>query len=116
MSRGFIDVELSIPNRDSDNIGERWNRFARRGQTCFKGYVSECLVSSFLESTYFHTAEKSSLSVVNRNGDRSATIGQRSLYRSRERGEIGLQSSFLERLPVKICRDDRGERRHKGET
>lgn len=26
-----------------------WNRFARRGQTCFKGYVSECLVSSFLE-------------------------------------------------------------------
>lgn len=35
-----------------------------------------------------------------------ATVGQR-VYRSRERGEIGLQSSFLgnvlERLPVKIC-------------
>lgn len=69
MSRGFIDVELSIPNRDSDKIGERLESFCAAWPNMFQGLrqrMPGVKFSRVVRATYFHTAEKSSSSVVNR--------------------------------------------------
>lgn len=105
MSRGFIDVELSIPNRDSDKIGERLESFCAAWPNMFQGLRQRMpqVFSSRARDLFSHGGKI----LIERSESKDlATVGQR-VYRSRERGEIGLQSSFLgnvlERLPVKIC-------------